>query len=107
MKGRRIGVLTLGVTLVAFGILFLLRVFVPSWDYATVLRFWPVVLILLGGEVLLSALIPRKEGEPFPRVDALSIVLLILTLLLAGGLAAAQLALERVPALLEQARVFW
>jgi len=102
MKGRKIGVLTLGVALVAFGALYLLRVFVPGWSYMTVLKFWPFVLILLGVEVLLSALLPRREGEPPAKVDALSVVLLFVTLFLACGLAAAEFALERLPEVIDR-----
>ncbi|MDR0530678.1 MAG: DUF5668 domain-containing protein [Oscillospiraceae bacterium] len=101
MRGKKIGVLTLGVSLVLFGVLFLLRLALPWFDYIRVLQFWPVVLILLGVEVLLAALLPRKEGQPM-KVDAASVVLLFLTLFLACGLAAAQFALERLPALLER-----
>ncbi|MDR2686562.1 MAG: DUF5668 domain-containing protein [Oscillospiraceae bacterium] len=97
MKSRKIGVLTLGVSLIAFGALYLLRAFLPGWDYLTVLRFWPVVLILLGVEVLLAALLPRPEGLPPAKVDALSILLLFVTLFLACGLAAAEFTLERLP----------
>jgi len=104
MKSRKIGVLTLGVALVAFGLLYLLRVFVPGWDYLAVLRFWPFVLILLGAEVLLSAFWPRREGEPPARVDALSIVLLFVTLFMACGLAAAEFALEQLPEFVERTR---
>ena len=93
MKSRKIGVLTLGVSLIAFGVLYLLRVFVPGWDYLTVLRFWPFVLILLGVEVLLSALLPRPEGQPPAKVDPLSVILLFITLFMACGLAAAQFVL--------------
>ena len=102
MKSRKIGVLTLGASLVAFGVLYLLRVFVTGWSYLAVLRFWPVVLILLGAEVLLSAFWPRREGEPPAKVDALSVVLLFVTLFLACGLAAAQFALEQLPAVMER-----
>ena len=105
MKSRKIGVLTLGVSLVAFGLLFLLRVFVPGWSYLTVVKFWPLVLILLGGEVLLSAFLPRKEGEPPARLDAWSVILLFVMLFLACGLAAAQFALEQMPVWIE--RGFW
>ena len=97
MKSRKIGVLTLGVSLVGFGALYLIRVFVPGWGYLTVLRFWPIVLILLGLEVLLAALLPRPEGLPAPRLDALSVILLFLTLFLASGLAAAEFALQQLP----------
>ena len=102
MKSRKIGVLTLGVSLIAFGVLYLLRVFMPGWDYLTVLRFWPFVLILLGVEVLLAALLPRPEGEPPARVDALSIVLLFVTLFMACGLAAAEFALDQLPAFIDR-----
>ena len=104
MKSRKIGVLTLGVSLVALGLLYLLKVFFPAWNYLTILKFWPIVLILLGVEVLLSAFLPRKEGEPPAKLDALSIVLLFVTLFLACGLAAAEFALEQLPELMERVR---
>ena len=97
MRSRKIGVFTLGIALVAFGVLFMVRVFAPWFDYIRVLQFWPVVLILLGIEVLVSALLPKKEGEPPPKLDAASVILLFVTLFLACGLAAAQFALERLP----------
>jgi len=99
MKSRKIGVLTLGVSLIAFGVLYLLRVFVPGWDYLMVLRFWPFVLILLGVEVLLAALLPRPEGQPPAKVDALSVILLFVTLFMACALAAAEFALSQLPEL--------
>ena len=102
MKGRKIGILTLGAALIALGVLYLLRVFIPGWNYLTVLKFWPFVLILLGVEVLLSAFWPRGEGEGPPKVDALSVVLLFLTLFMACGLAAAEFALEQLPAVMER-----
>jgi len=102
MKSRKIGVLTLGVSLIAFGVLYLLRVFLPGWDYLMVLRFWPFVLILLGVEVLLAALLPRPEGQPPAKLDALSVVLLFVTLFMACGLAAAEFALDQLPAFIER-----
>jgi len=109
VKSKKIGVFTLGVSLIAFGLLFLLRIFIPGWNYLAVLKFWPLVLILLGAEVLLSALLPRKEGEPPTRVDGLSILLLFFTLFLACGLAAAEFALEQLPEIIAQGRdlVIW
>jgi len=86
----------MGLTLVAFGVLFLLRTFLPALDHISVMRFWPIILIGLGLEVLISALIPQKEGQPRPKIDALSIVVLFLTLFLAFGLAAGQFVLEQL-----------
>ena len=105
MKSRKIGVLTLGVSMVTFGVLFLLRMFISWFDYLYVMKFWPVILVLLGLEVLVSAILPMKEGESRPRLDALSVILLFLTLFLAFILAAAQMAFEHVPAFLE--RMAW
>ena len=102
MRSRKIGVFTLGIALVAFGVLFMVRVFVPWFDYIRVLQFWPVVLILLGIEVLVSALLPKKEGEPPLKLDTASVILLFVTLFLACGLAAAQFALERLPEFLDR-----
>jgi len=94
MKSRKIGVLTLGVTMISFGILFMLRLFVPWFDYLYVMRFWPVVLVLLGIEVLVSAFWPTKEDAPRQKVDAVSVVLLFVMLFLVFGLASFQFALE-------------
>lgn len=61
-RGRRVGTLTLGVTLVVMGVLFLLRLIGLSWlNPELIFRCWPVILILLGGEVLLSYLINKEE----------------------------------------------
>ena len=104
MRSKKIGVFTLGTALVAFGVLFLLRVFIPWWDYLCVLKFWPLILILLGGEILLSALLPRKEGDAPAKVDALSIVLLFLSMGMACCLAATEIVLEQLPAMMEHLR---
>ena len=52
---RRIGSVTFGVVLVITGVIFLLQQFIPKIDYVIVFRFWPVVLIGLGIEVLLGS----------------------------------------------------
>ncbi len=53
-KTRRIGTATLGMGLVAFGILFLIRTFVPAFSYIWLVRLSPLLLISLGLETLLS-----------------------------------------------------
>ena len=49
---RRVGTLTFGCMLLVFGILFLIRIFVPGLDYEIIFRCWPCILIVLGIEVL-------------------------------------------------------
>lgn len=51
---RRVGSVTFGVVLIVTGILFLLRLFLPELEYIMIFRLWPVILILLGIEVLLG-----------------------------------------------------
>lgn len=51
---RRVGSVTFGVVLVVTGILFLLHMFLPNLNYVMIFRLWPVILILLGVEVLLG-----------------------------------------------------
>ncbi len=52
---RRVGSVTFGLTLVATGILFLANLFYPAFDYLTIYRFWPMILIVLGIEVLMGS----------------------------------------------------
>ena len=46
MATRRIGSVTLGGSLVVFGILFLVHTFWDGLSYGLILRFWPLLLIL-------------------------------------------------------------
>lgn len=52
---HRVGSVTFGLTLVTTGLLFLANLFFPAFDYLTIYRFWPVILILLGIEVLFGS----------------------------------------------------
>lgn len=52
IKVRRVGSVTFGTVLIVTGILFLVHIFLPGFHYFLIYRFWPVILILLGVEVL-------------------------------------------------------
>lgn len=52
---RRVGSVTFGVVLVVTGVLFLLKLFFPTLEYFKLFSFWPLILILLGTEVLLGS----------------------------------------------------
>ena len=60
---RRIGSVTLGITLICYGILFLIRIFVPVLPYRIIFQCWPVVFILLGVEILLENHKGRTEDK--------------------------------------------
>ncbi|MEA5050053.1 MAG: DUF5668 domain-containing protein [Oscillospiraceae bacterium] len=84
MKTRRVGTLTAGVTLVAFGIRFLLHTLSPGLiEPRQAMGFWPVLLILLGAEMLAAALAdPKKVAVQY---DFLSVVIALFCLF--GGFA--------------------
>lgn len=60
MAAKRVGSVTLGLTLVVFGVMFLLSAF-KSFNYLDVIKFWPVIFISLGIEMLVHAF--SKDAE--------------------------------------------
>lgn len=80
IQTRRVGSVTFGITLICYGVLFLVHIFVPVLRYSIIFRCWPVIFILLGVEILVEN---RKcrSGEwkmvyDFPAVVMLGILLL-------------------------------
>lgn len=51
---RRVGSVTFGITLLCYGVLFLIHTFVPMLKYQYIFRCWPVIFILLGCEILVE-----------------------------------------------------
>ena len=54
MAAKRVGSVTLGLTLVTFGVMFLISAFIKSFNYLDVIKFWPVIFISLGIEMLVG-----------------------------------------------------
>lgn len=54
IREHRVGTITFGVTLIGFGILFLLNILIESIGYSLILKLWPILFILLGIEVLFA-----------------------------------------------------
>lgn len=77
---HRVGTITCGLVLVAFGIMFLLHQIFPMLSYEFIYNMWPVVLIVLGVEILASTI--RKNEEQMRFVYDFPAVLLIMTMLL-------------------------
>lgn len=74
-KGRRVGTLTAGITLILFGLLFLARILFPVITLKAILPFWPLIFILMGIEILAAYIINRDEKM---RYDVGAVVLLVL-----------------------------
>ena len=78
---RRVGTLTLGVCLIACGVLFLCYFFVPHFNWDLALKIAPAAgLILLGCEVLYFAARPQRW-----KYDFLSVFLCIVLMVSAFG----------------------
>lgn len=78
---RRVGTLTLGVCLIACGVLFLCYFFVPHFNWELALKIAPAAgLILLGCEVLYFAARPQRW-----KYDFLSVFLCIVLMVSAFG----------------------
>lgn len=80
---HRVGTITTGITLVAFGILFLLKIFLGVLDYVTIVNLWPLIIVGLGVELLLSTV----KCENFVY-DKASMFILVLMTFFAMGMAA-------------------
>lgn len=80
VRVRRVGSLTFGIALVCYGILFLIRIFMPVLPYRFIFRCWPVIFILLGVEILAENHRCRQEQwkmvYDFPAVLMLGVMLL-------------------------------
>lgn len=80
-KVRRVGTFAFGLVLIAAGVLILTAIFVPGWNPLPVLRFAPVILIVLGIEVLLYASRPNV----LLKYDFLSMVACAFIIVVVGG----------------------
>ena len=82
-KGRRVGTFTTGIVLVMFGIMFLARLFNPSIDYLKIASLWPLVLVLLGIEIIVASAINKEE---IMKYDFGAIILIIILSLFSMGM---------------------
>lgn len=73
---RRVGSLTLGICLVSYGVLFLLRQFIKlPWNM--IFHIWPIIFILLGIEVLFVSFLHKNEKI---RLDFFACLMIFLTI---------------------------
>lgn len=94
MAAKRVGSVTLGLTLVVFGVMFLLSAF-KSFNYLDVIKFWPVIFISLGIEMLVHAFSNDAEKA---KLDVPSCLMTCVLMLFSMCLAGAQYAMtELVP----------
>jgi len=83
-RSHRVGSVTAGLTMVGYGVMFLLHLLFDLVDYQMMFSLWPVMLILLGLELLISNISTKKVVY-----DKAAIFLLILMTFFAMGMAVA------------------
>ena len=82
----------MGLSLIAAGVLFAVHLFIPEvLTYYYIFRLWPLILILLGAEVLAANLRNREEKVVY---DGWAIFIMVLAMMLAGTLAGCQILLD-------------
>lgn len=92
MRTKRIGSTTAGISLIALGIVFLLHILLPSPELLGIaLRFWPLILIMLGIELLIAT---YHKSETERKYDFASIVMMILCVLFAFSCEAARQSIQ-------------
>jgi heme O synthase-like polyprenyltransferase len=82
-KGRRVGTFTTGIILVIFGVMFLLRLIYPNINYLAIASLWPLILILVGIEIIAAYLLNK---EAMIRYDFSAIILIIILSFFAMGM---------------------
>lgn len=92
VRTRRVGSVTFGLTLICFGVMFLIHIVVPTFHYYIIFRLWPIVFILLGIEILVENHKSGQAGEKFVY-DFPAVIMLALMLFFAMMLAAVDYAM--------------
>lgn len=75
MQSRRVGTLTLGILLITTGVLFFLVTFFNLPIEKEILKFWPLVLVSLGIEILVLNHMALKEKIHI-KYDFISFILM-------------------------------
>lgn len=84
MRTHRVGAITTGISLIVYGVMFLLHTCFGIISYPVMFKCWPLVLIGLGIELLLSNALDKRFVY-----DKGAIVLLFFTACFAMGMAGA------------------
>jgi len=85
----RVGTISMGLSLVSLGAVLLMGRFNDSFTLANLLKFWPLILIILGLEMVLYNMLTVLKGTKIKfTYDVLSIFLVLLMLFVSSGLVA-------------------
>lgn len=82
IKPRRVGTVSIGISMVTFGVMFLLSSVFEILSYETVFALWPVILIAYGLELLVFSFFKGKL-----MYDKGAVFIMILLMVFAVGMA--------------------
>ncbi len=85
LRNHRVGTLTAGITLIVFGLLFLGRLIIPDLEYSFIMSLWPLVLLFLGIEVIVSYIVNKEEKVRYDCGAVALIILLTMFAMAMGG----------------------
>ncbi|HHX75233.1 MAG TPA: hypothetical protein GX699_10065 [Firmicutes bacterium] len=85
MRRWRVGTLSLGILLIVLGIVLLVARFRQAAILSALLAWWPLLLVLIGGEILVY-LYTAKEPEPTIKYDFFSIFFIAVMIFCSIGL---------------------
>ena len=93
MKVKRVGTVTFGLSLISIGALFIVNIFVSSFSVWEALKFWPVILVMLGIEILASLALGNRKNTQF-KFDWVSMLLTVFMVLFSMSMAFADSILQ-------------
>lgn len=88
-RSHRVGTVTAGLSMIVFGVLFLVYLLFDMLSYDVIFSLWPFMLVSLGIELLLSNF--SKKSIVY---DKAAVFLLVIMTLFVMGMAAADVCME-------------
>jgi len=87
MKTRRVGIISMAIVLIGFGILLFIAQFSKISAVELAIKFWPMILIIIGLEILYFSYIGKKDQEKFViKYDIFSMFIVMVILVVNIGL---------------------
>lgn len=87
MKTRRVGVISMAIVLIGFGLLLFIAQFSQISAVELAIKFWPMILILIGLEILYFVYTNKKDEEDIIiKYDIFSMFIVMIILIVNIGL---------------------
>jgi len=81
MRSKRVGTISMAIVLIGFGITMFVAQISKVSAVELAIKFWPLILILLGGEILWFSIQAKKQNEDIKiRYDVFSVFIVIVIL---------------------------